>query len=154
MYALNWTRDVTVDDGLEPLAPFARPAVAPAGALPGSWAPATAALGGLLIAVLIMLTGPFAQPLVLALGGGAAFVYLGTAMISGRPGAAALDLAAAVASAGVALAATGPVAGALLVHVVWGVLRGASSDAAPGRSFATSWAALHATAALFLGFGA
>jgi hypothetical protein len=153
MYALNWTREFTADDGLEPLSPLPLPAAAPALPERTAWVPAVAALGGLAIAVLIMLTGPLAQPLVLALGGTAGFVYLGTALISARPGAAALDLVAAAASAGIALAAAGPAASVLLVHVVWGVLRSARPEAAPGRVFATSWAALHATAALFLGFG-
>lgn len=156
MYALNWTREFTADDGLEPLAPFtaSTPVQAATQSTPGAWTVAAAALGGLLIAVLIMLAGPFARPLVLALGGAAGFIYLGTALISGRAGPAALDLAAAIATLGIVVAAAGPAVSALLVHVVWGVLRGAWPGAAPGRDFATAWAALHATAALFLGFGA
>lgn len=154
MYALNWTRDFTTDDGLEPLGPLPSLAVAPAHPVQAAWAPAVAALGGLAIAVLLMLTGPHAPSLVMALGGTAAFIYFGTALVSGHPGAAALDLAAAVATFVIVLAAAGPPVTALLVHVVWGILRGAWPGAAPGRAFVTSWTALHATAALFLGFGA
>jgi len=156
MYALNWTRNLPVDDGLEPLAPVNAFAHAPsaARAMHGAWGPAAAAMAGLVIAVLVMLTGDLAAPLILALGGTAAFAYLGTALLSGRVGVAALDLTAAVAAAGIALAGAGPAVSALLVHVVWGILRGAWPGAAPGRGFAASWAALHATAALLLGFGA
>lgn len=156
MYALNHTWEHAGDDGLEPLAPF-HPAThgnTARRAIHGAWAPAGGATAGVLIAVLFLLTRPFASTLVLAMGGTAAFVYLGTALVSGRPGAASLDLGAALTAFGVALAAVGPAVSALLVHVVWGILRGASHGTAPGRSFAAAWAALHATAALLLGFGA
>lgn len=156
MYALNWNRDFTADDGLAPLASSNTRPRAPGAALAmqTAWAPAAAGGAGVLIAVLIMLAGPFAGPLVLALGGSAGFVYLGTALVSGRAGVAALDLGAAVAAIGIAVTAPGPAVSALLVHAVWGILRGALPGASPGRSFAASWAALHATAALLLGFGA
>ena len=157
MYALNWNRDFTAEDGLVALAPF-DPHAGTAGALRGavhsSWAPAVAGGGGVVVAALIMLAGPFAGPLVLALGGSAGFVYLGTALVSGRLGVAAFDLGAAVAAIGIAVAAPGPAISALLVHAVWGILRSALPGAAPGRCFAASWAAFHATAALLLGFGA
>ena len=156
MYALNWTRDLTVDDGLAPLAPIdPRAHMAATGrVLHEALAPVTAAVGGVFVAMLLIMTGPFADTLAVALGGTAALVYLGTALISGRPGAAALDLGAATATAWIALAAAGPAVSVLLVHVVWGILRGAWPGAAPGRRFAVSWAAFHATAALLLGFGA
>lgn len=156
MYALTcWKTDFTADDGLEVLAPVASASPTSAGidTVMEAWRPAGGAALGVALAVLITFAGALAGPLTLALGGGAAFVYLGTAMISGRAGAAALDLAAAVAAVWLALAAAGPAVSALLVHVVWGVLRGACPDAAPGRSFAMSWAAMHAVAALLLGLG-
>lgn len=156
MYALNWTLDFTADDGLEPLAPLSPPMqgslpVRPAYAAAGVFGAATS---GLLIAVLVTLTGAQAPSLVLALGGVSGFMYLGTALVSGRPGPATLDLLTAGATFAIVLTAAGPAVTALLVHVVWGILRGAWPAAAPGRSFATCWAALNATAALLLGFGA
>lgn len=156
MYALNWIRDLAADDGLAPLAPFAPRAHTRAAvqAVCSTWAPAAAGGAGVLIASLIMLAGPFAASLILALGGSAGFVYLGTALLSGRVGVAALDLGAAVAAIGIAVAAPEPAVSALLVHAVWGILRGALPGAAPGWSFAASWAAFNATAALLLGFGA
>lgn len=156
MYALNWTRDLAMDDGLEPLAPIDPPAqmAATGRVVHGALAPVTAAMGGVLVAMLVIMTGPFATTLAVALGGTAALVYLGTALLSGRPGVAALDLAAATATIWIALAAAGPAVSVLLVHVVWAILRGAWPGAAPGRRFAASWGAFHATAALLLGFGA
>jgi hypothetical protein len=155
MYALNRTWDVPSDDGLEPLAPFQPVAHAPSvgHAMDGAWGPIAGAMTGVLIAALVMITGPFAVPLVYALGGTAAFAYLGTALVSARPGIALLDLAAAVIAIGITLTATGPVVSVLLVHVVWGIRRGAWPGAVPGRGFAMSWAAMHAMAALLLGFG-
>ncbi len=152
---LNWTREFTADDGLEALAPLSRAALEPTRvtATHAGRGPAIAALAGLLIAVLIMLAAPFTASLVLALGGAAAFVYLGTALVSARLDAATLDLGAAAAAIGLAVTGAGPAVSVLLVHVVWGVLRGALPGAAPGRRFAASWAAMHAVAALLLGFG-
>jgi len=156
MHALNWTRELAPHDGLEPLAPITPAAhlAASERVVHGALAPVTAAMGGVLVAMLVIMTGPFADTLAVALGGTAALVYLGTAAISGRPGVAALDLAAATAATWIALAAAGPAVSVLLVHVVWAILRGAWPGAAPGRRFAVSWAAFHATAALLLGFGA
>ena len=162
MYALNlnWTREIDADDGLEALAPISLAAPGPARmrtahAGHGSAAGAMAgAMAGVLVAVLTMLAAPMTPALVLALGGAAGFVYLGTALVSGRLDAALLDLVAAGAAIGIAVTGTGPAVSALLVHVVWGVLRGALAGAAPGRRFTTSWAAMHAVAALLLGFGA
>jgi hypothetical protein len=150
-----WRADFTADDGLEAIAPLAAIPRTSAGieALVDCWRPAGGAALGVGLAVLISLAGVYAEPLILALGGAAAFVYLATALISGRAGPAALDLTAATAAAWLALAATGPAVSALLVHVVWGVLRGAWPGVAPGRSFAMSWAAMHAVAALLLGLG-
>jgi hypothetical protein len=157
MHALNldWPREFA-DDGLEALAPVSRPSVTHTrnSAAPATRGPAAAAMAGVLIAVLAMLAAPFTAPLVLALGGAAGLLYLGTAMVSGRLDAAALDLAAAAAAIGVAVTGAGPAVSALLVHVVWGVLRGALPGASPGRCFTASWAAMHAMAALLLGFGA
>jgi hypothetical protein len=155
MYALNWTRDLAMDDGLEPLAPIDPPAqmAATGRVLHGALAPVTAAMGGVLVAILVIMTGPFADTLAVALGGTAALVYLGTALVSGRPAVAALDLAAATATTWIALAAAGPAVSVLLVHVLWAILRGAWPGAAPGRGFAASWAAMNAMAALLLGFG-
>lgn len=153
---LNWTREFTADDGLEALAPLSRATREPSRvvAAPDGRGPAAAAVAGLLIAVLAMLAAPFTGPLVLALGGAAAFVYLGTALVSARLDAAMLDITAAVAAIGIAVTGAGPVISVLLVHVVWGVLRGAlPGGASPGRRFAASWAAMHAVAALLLGFG-
>lgn len=153
---LNWTRESTLDDGLEALAPLTHAAPGPArarAALAGH-GPAAGVMAGVLIAVLTMLAAPMTQPLVLALGGTAAFVYFGTALVAGRLAAALLDLAAAGAAISIAVAGAGPAVSALLVHVVWGVLRGALAGASPGRRFTTSWAAMHAVAALLLGFGA
>lgn len=149
MYTLNLNTQLAADDGLEPLAPMPAVRLATRRAL----GPAGAAAGGVLLAALIALAGPFAASLVLALGGTAALVYLGTAMVSGSWRAAALDLSAAFTAAGIAAAAAGPAVSALLVHALWGILRGACPNAAPGRRFAGSWAAFHATAALLLGFG-
>ena len=156
MHALNWTPDLPMDDGLEPLAPIdPRAQMAATGrVLHGALAPVTAAVGGVLVAMLVIMTGPFANTLAVALGGTAALVYLGTALVSGRPAVAALDLAAATATTWIALAAAGPAVSVLLVHVLWAILRGAWPGAVPGRRFAASWAAFHATAALLLGFGA
>jgi hypothetical protein len=149
MYALNLNTHLAADDGLEPLAPM--PAVRRA--THRTAGPAVAAAGGVLLAALIALAGPFAASLVLALGGTAALVYLGTAMVSGSWRAAALDLGAAFTAAAVAATAAGPAVSALLVHALWGILRGACPKAAPGHRFAGSWAAFHASAALLLGFG-
>jgi hypothetical protein len=155
MYAYSCWKTDAADDGLEALAPVAAVPRTAAGieTLVDAWRPAGGAAIGVGLAVLITLAGALAESLILALGGAAAFVYLGTALISGRAGAAMLDLTAAVAAAWLALAATGPAVSVLLVHVVWGVLRGAWPGAAPGRSFAMSWAAMHAVAALLLGLG-
>jgi hypothetical protein len=155
MYALNWTWDFSSEDGLEPLAPFQPATHAPSVGreMHGAWGPVAGAMTGVLIAALLMITGPFAVPMIYALGGTAAFAYLGTALVSARLGLALLDLAAAVAAVGITLTATGPAVSVLLVHVVWGILRGAWPGAVPGRGFAMSWAAMHATAALLLGFG-
>ncbi|HRP86733.1 MAG TPA: hypothetical protein PLS34_04340 [Gammaproteobacteria bacterium] len=157
---LNWTRELTADDGLDALSPLAPVAVAVAveparaRAARAGLGPATGAMAGVLVAVLAMLAAPMTQPLIFALGGAAGFVYLGTALVSGRLDAALLDLAAAAAAIGIAVTAAGPAVSVLLVHVVWGVLRGALVGAAPGRRFTTCWAAMHAVAALLLGFGA
>jgi hypothetical protein len=152
----NWPQRYALDDGLEALAPLAPglPASNPAIARRAVWVPAAAAVAGIIVAVLITLSGSMAHPLVLALGATAAFLYAGTAMISAHPGAAALDVAAAVAAVGIAVTGAGPAVSVLLVHVVWGLLRGAWPGRAPGRRFAAAWAAFHATAALLLGFGA
>jgi hypothetical protein len=150
MYALNfnWHPRSATDDGLEALAPHPQaPAVVRGGV------PAAAAVAGIGVAVLITLTGAFAESVILALGGTGALLYLGTAMVAGRAGPALLDLSAAVAALWVAVAAAGPAISVLLVHVIWGVLRGALPGAAPGRNFAAAWAAMNAMAALLLGFG-
>lgn len=152
MFALNWTRELITNDGLEAMAPL--PATRPLDVAPHALAPIAGAAGGVIAAALILLTGAMATPLTLALGGTAALLYLGTAMVSGQRGAALLDLGAAATAAGVAMLAAGPPASALLVHAVWGILRGAQPAAAPGRRFAASWAAFHASAALLLGVGA
>jgi hypothetical protein len=154
MYALNFRcpPDSVAHDGLEALAPIRAP-VRQTVARPRGGRLATAAVAGVGIAILITLSGAFAEPLILALGSASAFLYLGTAAISGRMGPAALDVSAAVAAIWIAVAASGPAISVLLVHVVWGVLRGAWPGVAPGRSFAASWAALNAMAALLLGFG-
>jgi hypothetical protein len=153
MYTPNWLYASQADDGLEPLAPV--PAAAPStpGITAQALAPVLAAASGVLIAALILLTGAPAPTLTIALGGAAALAYLGTALLAARPGVAVLDLGAALGAAGLAIFATGPAVSALLVHAVWGILRGSGSGAAPGRCFATSWAAFHATAALLLGVG-
>lgn len=152
MYALNWSREITADDGLEGLAPL--PAARPLNAARHALAPVAGMAGGVIAAALILLSGTLTGPLTLALGGTAAIVYLGTALISGRRGAALLDLSAAIAAAWIAMLAIGPAASALLIHAVWGILRGAQPGVAPGRRFAAAWAAFHATAALLLGVGA
>jgi hypothetical protein len=158
MYALNWSRASNIDDGLEPLAPLPAQVAAPGGEKMGetarqTLAPAYAAAGGALAAALILLTGPFAPALTMALGGAAALAYLGTALIAARAGAAALDLGAAAGAAATAMLALGPAVSALLVHAVWGILRSSGPAIAPGRCFAMSWAAFHATAALLLAVG-
>jgi hypothetical protein len=154
MYALNfnWHQRSATDDGLEALAPV-RASQPRAPAMARGGVPAAAAVGGIGIAVLITLTGAFAESMILALGGTAALLYLGTAMVAGRAGPALLDVSAAVGALWVAVAATGPAISVLLVHVIWGVLRGAWPGTAPGRTFAAAWAAMNAMAALLLGFG-
>jgi hypothetical protein len=154
MYALNFRcpPEPVPYDGLEALAPVQVPLRRNVARSRGGRL-AAAAVVGVGIAVLITLAGTFAAPLILALGGASAFLYLGTAAISGRVWPALLDLSAGVAAIWIAISATGPAISVLLVHVVWGVLRGALPGVAPGRSFAASWAAMNAIAALLLGFG-
>ncbi len=84
MVALNWTRDLAADDGLEGMAPL--PATRPLGVSQHALAPIAGAAGGVIAAALILLTGAMVTPLTLALGGTAAILYLGTAMVSGRRG--------------------------------------------------------------------
>lgn len=155
-FPFNWPPRHALDDGLEAIAPLASgpPASTLALAPPALWAPAAAAAAAVLVAVLVTLSGAMATPLVLAMGATAAFLYVGTATLSAHPGAAALDVAAAVAAVGVAVTGAGPAVSVLLVHVVWGLLRGAWPGKAPGRHFVAAWASFHATAALLLGFGA
>jgi hypothetical protein len=59
-----------MDDGLEPLAPIDPPAqmAATGRVLHGALAPVTAAMGGVLVAMLVIMTGPFADTLAVALG--------------------------------------------------------------------------------------
>jgi hypothetical protein len=155
MFAFNGYRDCLADDGPEPIPPLAQVGAA-RGSLRGFrdiQGPLAGVIAGGLIAILLLLAGPAAQALVLALGGTAALLYLGTALLSGRRIVMALDLGAAAAAAGIALAAPSPAVTVLLVHVVWGILRGSWPEAAPGRRFATAWAALNASAVLLFGLG-
>ena len=147
MFALDYTQRTAVEDGLEPLAPA--PARIPMARLEKALAPAWWLAAAVVVTIALQLAGPAGEAAVSALAGTAALVYLGTATIAGRPGIAMLDLAAAVAAAGLAIAGTAP-ATVMGVHVLWGALR-ISSPAAPGRGLAAGWSAFFGAQAVLLG---
>lgn len=146
MQALDWTRPITTDDGMEALAPF--PAVKWPEAVCRAAGPLGWLASGVMLAIAVRLAGAAGESALLALGGTAALLYLGTAALAARPLAILLDLAAATSA--VTLAVQGQAHAALLTHVLWGLLRGSLRDAPPGRRFANGWAALNASAAMLL----
>jgi hypothetical protein len=152
MQALDWTRDSSTYDGLEPLAPMPAQIALPSARF--ALTPMVGAAAGGITAILISLFGSFGNVLIATLGGTAALLYLGTAMVSGRRAPALFDFGTAGVAAGLAISATAPAIAPLLVHAVWGILRGTWSGVAPGRRFSAAWAAFFATAALLLGVGA
>jgi hypothetical protein len=150
MQTLNWADGFASYDGLEPLAPVPAPAPDVLRIAGGALTPLAAAAGGVVAAALITLTGAPGL-LAAALGGTAALLYLGTALLARRHASRLIDLLAAVTAVGIAVAAPAAAISALLVHTLWGTLRGAWPEESPGRHFAMAWAAFHATAALLLG---
>jgi hypothetical protein len=149
MKALDWNRPYTGYDGLEALAPSPQTIRLPA--VDCALAPTAAAAAGVLAAALILLSGNAAGGLIAALGGVSALLYLGTALLAARTAPALLDLTAGIAALVVSVSQPAAAVSGLLVHAVWGILRGAWPGIAPGRRFAASWAAFHATAGLLLG---
>ena len=116
---------------------------------PGLGAAAAAALLALAV---ISLAGSAAVNLFTVIGATAALLYIGAAIVSGRPLVAALDLCAGVATIGIAVTATQPLLPMLIVHLLWGGFRQGWPAASPGRSFVAGWTAFYGAAALLLVF--
>ncbi len=118
-------------------------------------APAMAWLAAaVLVTAGLRLAGPAGELGFNALAGTAALLYLGTAAISGRPGIALFDLATAGLVMGLAAGSTVGVTSVMMVHVLWGLLRGTAAGAAPGRAFTSAWSLFFGAVALLAGLSA
>jgi len=152
MYAQDCFRQVTVDRTLDsPLTGTARIAVP---GLERALGPAWWLASSVLVTIMLRLAGVAGEEAIMALAGSAALVYLGTAAVAGRLGLAALDLAAAVVSAGLAIGGQVGPATVMMVHVLWGALRASAGPAGPGRRFAAGWSIFFGASALLLGLSA
>ena len=134
MYAQNYFRHVAIDPPRESPANAAARIEVPG--LERALGPTWWLAASVLVTVVLRLTGVAGEEAIMALAGSASLVYLGTAAVAGRLGPAALDMAAALVSAGLAMGgAVGP-ATVMMVHVLWGALRASAGPAGPGRRFA------------------
>ncbi|MEJ2515376.1 MAG: hypothetical protein P8080_09020 [Gammaproteobacteria bacterium] len=109
---------------------------------------------GVLATAALRLAGPAGELALQALAGTAALVYLGTAVISGRPGVALLDLATAALVVGLAAGTAVNASTVMMVHVLWGILRGPMAPAGSGRTFTSAWSLFFAAVALLAGLSA
>ena len=105
MYAQECFRQATIDHSLNSPAKSAARIEVPG--LERALGPAWWLVASVLVTVVLRLAGVAGEEAIMALAGSASLIYLGTAAIAGRPGAAALDLAAAVVSAGLAMGGGG-----------------------------------------------
>ena len=149
MLALDCTHRIAVDDGLDALALAPTRTVRPR--LDRALGPALWLAAAVAVAVVLRLAGGAGDLAAGALAGTAALVYLGTAVTSGRPGIALLDLSAALAAGGLAVSGAAP-ATVMGVHVLWGALRAGWNGS--GGSLATGWAAFFGAQAVLLGLSA
>lgn len=152
MYAQECFRQATIDHSLNSPAKSAARIEVPG--LERALGPAWWLVASVLVTVVLRLAGVAGEEAIMALAGSASLIYLGTAAIAGRPGAAALDLAAAVVSAGLAMGGAVTPATVMMVHVLWGALRASAGPAGPGRRFAAGWSVFFGASALLLGLSA
>jgi hypothetical protein len=151
MYALELSRPIPVDERLESLA--ASPARNAAPRLEKALAPAWWLAAAVIVAAAMQLGGTAASEAFAALGGTAALVYLGTAMVAGQLRATALDLTAAIVTAGLAISGATP-ATVFIAHALWGAMRSSLTTAGPERRFPVGWSIFFAASALFASLGA